>query len=131
MAVIYEPCAMTYLGLCQVKMSEMDTQCFYLGSVIHFMTWNEMHLGRQLYAILGHTLCRFLGFLMADKSSSRVHLRWLPLLHDFEFLGASVGDLQSWQPYTAIYVALSTNKCTIFLGAWPFYSHGFGSESQS
>ena len=51
-------------------------------------TFHDLDADAPTEIVIRHTWAYIMqmleGFLMADKLGSRVHLRWLPLLHVFE-----------------------------------------------
>ena len=62
-----------------------------------FLSWfsnsfHDLELDASREIVVRHTRAYIMqmlgGFLMVDKLGSRVHLRWLPLLHDFEYFGS-------------------------------------------
>ena len=71
-------------------------------------TFRDLQADAPAETVIRHTRAYIMmmlgGFLMADKSGAKVHLRWLPLLHDFEYFGSF-----SWG--SAVLATLYRNLC--------------------
>ena len=93
-------------------------------------TFRDLELDTPRETIVRHTwayIMQMLGFLMADKSSSRVHLRWLPLLHDFEYFGsiswgsAELATLYSNQCGAINKQVRDISRCLALLQSWVWF----------
>ena len=78
MVVIYGPCALTY------SVPSQDDRDGYLVFLSWFSnTFRDLKPNAPKEAIVCHTrgvrYANAWGLLMADKSSAKVHMRWLPL----------------------------------------------------